>query len=496
MDRDAKKPIGDNGNDMALNSGGEETMSLEGPHRLRAIQGNLAWREERWLVAGLALGLCASELVYGRLLDFQDFPIPVDQVVSALLLLFLLYLLATYLLLRFSEASHSSLLGVAVVVFAAAAIFRLTIAPWNPVLSDDLYRYRWEGRIQVAGENPYQLAPGDAGATGYRDLTDERIPVRDRPGGYGPLMMLTERMGFTAVARWTDDPLAQARGMKWPAAVADLAICGLLAGWLRRRGKPVLLAGIYALCPLPVVEFWGMGHNDALAIACLVGALWAMDARREGLAFGSLGAAVAFKWWPALLVPVFLGRVWEHPRRLLWAAAGMAVTPLAFVPYWSDVSENLRFLGGFAGGWRNNDSLFGVTYAMAGGDFETAKHITLALIAGLAVGAGLAFRRREVGALVVLSGTLLLSANCHPWYLTWFLPLLAFVPWPPLLVWIALSPLFYEVLIPYQYLGVWEGSRPSRWLVYVPVFGLALGYLGRWVRSRRRRGRDQAPVGS
>jgi hypothetical protein len=387
------------------------------------------------------------------------------------------------------------LLGVAVVIVAVVLI-RVTVLPVALLLSDDLYRYRWEGLVQLAGENPYQLAPDAPAAERYRDATYERIPVRDRPGGYGPLTMLTERFSYAVVARFTAEPDEQARWMKWPSALGDLAVCLLLAGWLRCRGKPVVLAGIYALCPLPVVEFWGMGHNDALAVACVVGALWAMDARREGVAFVCLGVAVAFKWWPALLLPVFLGRVWEAPRRLVWAAAGMAVVPVAFLPFWSDVAQNARFMGGFAGGWRNNDSLFGITYALAGGDFETAKWMTLALIAALATAAGLLFRRRETGAVVVLAGTLLLSANCHPWYLTWFLPLLAFLPWPPLLMWISLSPIFYEVLIGYQHLGVWDGSRPSRWLVYGPVFGLAAGYAAQWFQKRRRRDADQEPVRS
>lgn len=412
-----------------------------------------------------------------------------DQIIGNLLLLTILYLFIAFLLLRFSESARSGFPVIHLVVLSAALLFRVTVAPVPPLLSDDLYRYRWEGMLQSAGGNPYQAAPADTDWIHLRDNTYSRIPVRDYPGGYGPLTMLVERASYASVRGITEDPFLQAKLMKWPSALGDLGILVLLGGWLRSRGKPAFLAGIYALCPLSVVEFWGMGHNDALAIAALVAAFWAMDARREGVAFLCLGVAIAFKWWPALLLPTFIGISRESPRRLLWAAMGLAVIPLAFLPYWSDIAQNARFMGGFAGGWRNNDSLFGITFALSGGDFETAKWWTLAMIGAVAVLGGVLPRRREHAALVVLVGTLLLSANCHPWYLLWFVPLLAFVPWPPLLLWISLSPLFYEVLIDYQILGEWEGSRPGRWLVYAPFFALAVAY-GVWGLLQRRRRQD------
>ena len=38
-----------------------------------------------------------------------------------------------------------------------------------PLLSDDLYRYLWEGRLWLEGLNPYRLAPNDPELTPFRD---------------------------------------------------------------------------------------------------------------------------------------------------------------------------------------------------------------------------------------------------------------------------------------------------------------------------------------
>ncbi len=81
----------------------------------------------------------------------------------------------------------------------------------------------------------------------------------------------------------------------------------------------------------------------------------------------------------------------------------------------------------------------------------------------------------ERAALLFISGMLLVSANVHPWYLTWMAPLLVIYPWTPLLLWLSLAPLSYQVLIEYRILGEWNGSTAVRWWIYLPVLGLFLG---------------------
>jgi hypothetical protein len=69
---------------------------------------------------------------------------------------------------------------------------------------------------------------------------------------------------------------------------------------------------------------------------------------------------------------------------------------------------------------------------------------------------------------------LLVSANVHPWYLTWILPLAVF-HWPwPVLLWGALAPVHYVVLIRWRQEHIWEGLTNWRWAVYLPVFALLM----------------------
>src|SRR5437667_7509759 len=67
-----------------------------------------------------------------------------------------LYLIAAWLIVLARDA-RSTL----IIVLVLAGIFRLSIVFAPPYLSDDIYRYVWDGRVQAAGINPYRYIPAD-----------------------------------------------------------------------------------------------------------------------------------------------------------------------------------------------------------------------------------------------------------------------------------------------------------------------------------------------
>jgi len=225
---------------------------------------------------------------------------------------------------------------------------------------------------------------------------------------------------------------------------------------------------------LPLIEFWGSGHNDAVTVFFVVAALWLAARRRWTWAFVSLSLAAAAKFWPLILFPLFIG--WKGWRPLRWYQ-WWVLAPVAGVlawPFWSNVRENAEYMSGFVGGWRNNDSLYGLLLWLTGDQYP-AKYTAFAIV--IAVAAAVTFLRwpLERASLTVIATLLLFSANCHPWYLTWMVPLLAVVPVTGVLLWTALMPLAYEVVIGWALLGEWEGSTAWRWLIYIPVFGYLAG---------------------
>lgn len=384
------------------------------------------------------------------------------EVIAILVVTSAVYLISCGLILKETQSGkpfQGNSLGVWIVGFAV--LFRLTVACLPPAFTDDVLRYRWEARLQLEGASPYEVAPSDPRVTHLRDVTYARLSGPDFRAVYGPFTELAYRFAYQMIRPWAGgDPHREVFWLKLPSMIFDLAVIAVLWVWKRER------ALLYAWGPLPIFEFWVNGHNDSLMLLPLVLALAAAERQRWRPAFAWLGMAMAAKLWPAALLPVFVGRNLTRWKGGLLAIGVFAVW---FAPFGLGFIGNARFATGFLGGWRNNDSVYGLLL-WATEDAYSAKYVSGAILMAAVVWVtwrGWAMSRAALCIVVVM---LLVASNNHPWYLTWMLVLLPAYPSLGLLAWTALVPLAYRVLPGWELLGVWEGIHPLRWFIYAPVF--------------------------
>lgn len=314
-----------------------------------------------------------------------------------------------------------------------ALALRAAVVPTTPSLSDDVYRYAWEGRVLASGENPYAHAPADPALVRLRDA--EIFPRVNHPGLRAIYPPLAEA-GFALVARLGLSVLA----IKLWVTLHDLALCALLAWWCARRGGSAWDALVYAWNPLVVAEYAGSAHHDPTGILWLVAAVaWA-----ERRPVASAVAAIASVMVKLVALPVlpFLARGW--PARVRAGAfAGLAAS-LGF--YLAQARGPGSGLEAFVGRWRHNDSLFGLLAAVSG-----ERSARMCAAAGVAIVVIVAMARKldtVAGTRLVLRSGLLLGPVLHPWYLGW---VLAFEPLGPSPAWLLLSCtalLGYGALVP------------------------------------------------
>jgi alpha-1,6-mannosyltransferase len=79
--------------------------------------------------------------------------------------LFLLYAIATWLALCIQDLPRPAW----PTIFALAALMGATLLFTSPTLSDDMYRYVWDGRVQAAGYSPYTYPPSASQLAHLRD---------------------------------------------------------------------------------------------------------------------------------------------------------------------------------------------------------------------------------------------------------------------------------------------------------------------------------------
>ena len=231
----------------------------------------------------------------------------------------LIYFAAAWLSLRTKDSRTLLLLGL---VFAA--LFRVSILFSPPYLSDDIYRYVWDGRVQAAGINPYRYIPADDALAGLRD--EKIYPNMNRRDSAHTIYPPVAEAFFLLITRFSESVTWMKATMIGFEVVAVWALVQLLTsfGFARQR---VL---IYAWHPLAIWEFAGSGHLDAMAVAFIALALLARR-RRGAVSTGFfLACATCVKLFPAVLFPaLYLRRSWKM------ALAFAATILVAYLPYLS-----------------------------------------------------------------------------------------------------------------------------------------------------------------
>ncbi|MCK6572038.1 glycosyltransferase 87 family protein [Myxococcota bacterium] len=377
--------------------------------------------------------------------------------------------------------------------FFVAVLARLALLTLPPLLSEDLWRYLWDGATQWAGRSPYALAPAepalDAWAAGSATLTDirARIGHAEIPTIYPPPAQLV-----FAVAGWAGPSAGLWRAC---ASAAELGAALALWAWLRRTGRDPRAVLLWLYCPLPAVEAAVGAHVDAVGVLGLTAAGWLTVRGRAGAAGMALVLAVGTKLFPVVALLRARGRT---------VLACALVFGLSWLPFLGTTPG--AALSTYGHRWRGNDGLFaafvgafevvwppdGPPPAMpawvtqlgrllvgpdsAGGAsslwppelaFAAAKVVSAALLGTVAL---TTWRRTRAGDWPALLGPftaalLLVSPVVHPWYLLWWLPfaVLAAADGQRALAW----PFF-----------VWSGTI---WVAYVPRVTLLA--TGRWVEN-------------
>lgn len=327
------------------------------------------------------------------------------------------------------------------VVIAVALLARAVALPAPPILSTDVYRYVWDGRVQAAGINPYRYIPSDAVLAPLRD--EEIYPNINRIDSAPTIYPPAAQMIFLAVSRLSETLTAMKLAMFGFDIVTIIAIVALL----RREGRPLERVLIYAWHPLPIWEFAGTGHVDAAAIALMCLAVLATASGRRLVAGAALAASALVKPFTLVISPA-LWRKWDWRMPLAFAATLLA----CYLPYLGVGSGVFGYLGGYGDeeGYNDGVGFFLVALLRALGlPSPTGLAfglLALAILAALAVTVVLRRSSQSVeSAAPILLGSsfFLLMSPHYPWYFAWVLPFLCRTVYLPLLYVTLASFVFY-----------------------------------------------------
>ena len=153
------------------------------------------------------------------------------------------------------------ILGVAIGLRAYVLLF-------DPLLSSDIYRYVWDGKVQATGINPYRYVPADPALASLRDGTI--FPHINRATTAVTIYPPVAQFFFLIVTRIGENVTV----MRLALVGCEAVTVAIIALFLRRMNQPVTRVVAYLWHPLPLWEIASSGHVDALMLALMLLGLW------------------------------------------------------------------------------------------------------------------------------------------------------------------------------------------------------------------------------
>jgi Glycosyltransferase family 87 len=363
--------------------------------------------------------------------------------------------------IKLSQRTSTIIILATTCTFHACAIAFL----W-PALSDDLVRYRFDGRTWLARKSPYVLSPSEIETLSpqERGFAFDQIDLMVSFPVLHTIYPPTSELTFTAEAwieralRWTPplapewrgDPHPQwrselsgltfsQRALLWRLVDAALAVACVFAilALLRQTNQSPWWAILFAWNPLVLIETSGMAHQDIAGILLMLLMLLAVNKRRFALSGVLLALVIGVKPIAFLLAPFLLRDAAVRWRSLVATIAAFLVTVciLALPLLYQDGLAGMLLTGRiYSQNWEANGSVYEIFKILFGsGDLGRAMvrakemsrllSVSMVLLTGLGLWQSRA-NLAEVGYWFFLI-LLICAPVVYPWYLLW---ILCFVP--------------------------------------------------------------------
>ena len=340
---------------------------------------------------------------------------------------------------------------VVVTALLLTTVWHIEFLRLPPGADDDIHRYVWDGRLQRLGYNPYLVIPSDPAAQGLHTPETLNLNNSDLPSPYPAGAQLF----FRAITAIHESTFA----LKVAFVVCDFAIVFVLLDVLRRKQQAPHLVLAYAWNPLLAIEVAGSGHIDIVGALMLVISVAALARRRRTIAALMLGLAVAVKFLPIVLLPLYWKRV-----RIRDALLAAVVVGLLYLPFLDHGRIPVGSLGTYVQNFRFNGPVFAALAHAA----PPKLLAVLAVLVGLVTATWLRSAAPEWSPHVFawpMAASLLCAPAVFPWYLLWLLPFLTSPSTLLIIVWtVSIIPTYVQWHL--RALGRPWGALPA-WVMLV-----------------------------
>ncbi|WP_339336932.1 MULTISPECIES: mannosyltransferase [unclassified Croceitalea] len=385
-----------------------------------------------------------------------------------------------YKLIQFEKWNFKFLL-------VSGILFRLVFLLTEPNLSQDFYRFIWDGELIKNGINPYLYTPNtlierpDFAIANSQELFNGMGSLSARHySNYPPLNQLI----FTiSTFLGGGSILGSLIVMRLIIILADTGILYFGRKLLQNLGNSNHLAFWYFLNPLVIIELTGNLHFEGVMLFFFVWAIYLISINKWKLAAPVYAMSILLKLVPILFLPLFLKHFGFKKSVIFYILIGI-ICVVFLLPFTSpEFLENYsKTVGLWFSNFEFNASIYNIVKKIGVHYFE-AKPWELVKSYGslvpklvILIALLLTFLRKNknlkaliVSMLILLTSYYFLSSTVHPWYIIFLLILTIFTNYRFPIIWSIVVILSY-----YAYSN--PDFKENLWLLAIE-YCLVLGYL-------------------
>ena len=408
---------------------------------------------------------------------------------------YLFLFFAFFLLLQWNKNNFALLAGIAL-------LFRFILLFTTPNLSQDFYRFIWDGRMLLEGLNPYLSLPETF-------IQQQLFPVHEA-------QKLYEGMGELNGSHYTNYPplnqlcfliaaLFASKSifgaviiLRLIIILADIGILYFGKKLLEKLGLPIQHIFWYILNPFIIIELTGNLHFESLMLFFLIWSFYQLQQKKWFFAAVLLACSISVKLIPLLFLPLFFQ--WFTPQKgtlkkpswlflfegikklTVFYALVISTIILLFLPFYADtlVSNYLNSVGLWFNNFEFNASFYYVFRALG---YWISGYNQIAIIGQIIPVLTVLFlifitffkenktlKQLITACLFGLSFYYFTTTTLHPWYLATLILLAVFTKYRFPMVWSLVIVLSYSA---YQN-ETYQENLGFIFLEYIIVYGFLI----------------------
>ncbi|WP_034656500.1 glycosyltransferase 87 family protein [Cellulophaga baltica] len=346
-------------------------------------------------------------------------------------------------------------------ILVTGIIFRIIFLVTIPNLSQDFYRFIWDGELVSNFINPYLNIPNDL-------ILDPNLVIdnaKELLTGMGELSPkfhsnyppLNQLIFAVAALLGGKSILGAVIVMRILIILADIGIVYFGRKLLRKLNKSPHLIFWYFLNPLVIMELTGNLHFEGVMLFFFVWSLYLLSMNNWKLAAVVYACSISIKLVPLLFLPLFLTHFKFKKSVAFYSIVGLSILTLLLPFYASEFIANYsKTVGLWFSNFEFNSSIYNVVKTI-GVNYFDAKPWELIktygkltpIITILTVLAFTFFRKNDnlstliSSMLWILTIYYFISPTVHPWYIIFLVVLTCFTNYRYALVWSATVILSY-----------------------------------------------------